>query len=295
MSAIKNVAIIGAGGNLGPAVVKALVDAGFNVTALSRIGSTSSIPSGIQVHKTDYDSPTSLAEAFKGQDAVVSTIATGALAQQQKIIDAAVKAGVKKFIPSEFGINTQNISGGVAKILGTKVQIQEQLKKAAAENSHFSWTGVSTSLFFDWGIKVGFLGYSIPTKTATIFDSGNEPFTGTNLATIGLAVASILKHPEETANRYLDIASFVTTQNAILSILEEETGTKWTVVKKDTGESLKTADEKLAKGDYSAFGDYLKFYLHKDGGGQSPPESKLANKELGLPKEDLRATIKSLL
>jgi len=57
---------------------------------------------------------------------------------------------VKRFIPSEFGLNTTNLSGGVAKILGAKVQVQEQLNKAAAENPNFSWTGVSTSLFFDW-------------------------------------------------------------------------------------------------------------------------------------------------
>jgi hypothetical protein len=80
-----------------------------------------------------------------------------------------------------------------------------------------------------------------------------------------------------------------------LSILEEETGTKWTVVRKNTADSQKTADEKLAKGDYSAFGDYLKVLLWADGKGTSPKESQLANKELGLPQEDLRATIKSVL
>lgn len=145
------------------------------------------------------------------------------------------------------------------------------------------------------GLKVGSLGISLPTKTATIWDSGNEPFTGTNLGTIGLAIASVLKHPEETANKYLQVASFVTTQNQVLSILEEETGTKWTVEKKNTADSQKLADEKLAKGDYSAFGDYLKVILFGDGKGTSPKESELANKELGLPKEDLLETVKAVL
>jgi hypothetical protein len=83
----------------------------------------------------------------------VSTIATAALANQEIIIDAAVKAGVKRFIPSEFGINTTNISGGIAKILATKIQIQkDRLKKAVEENEGFSWTGVSSSMFFDWSV-----------------------------------------------------------------------------------------------------------------------------------------------
>ena len=81
----------------------------------------------------------------------MSTIATAALANQEIIIDAAVKAGVKRFIPSEFGINTTKITGGIAKILATKIQIQkDRLKKAVEENEGFSWTGVSSSMFFDW-------------------------------------------------------------------------------------------------------------------------------------------------
>jgi hypothetical protein len=81
----------------------------------------------------------------------VSTIATAALANQEIIIDAAVKAGVKRFIPSEFGINTTKITGGIAKIFATKIQIQkDRLKKAVEENEGFSWTGVSSSMFFDW-------------------------------------------------------------------------------------------------------------------------------------------------
>ncbi len=139
------------------------------------------------------------------------------------------------------------------------------------------------------------MGFSVPNKSATIYDSGNEPFTGTNLPTIGLAIASILKNQNSTANKYIDIASFVTTQNDILKIFEEETATKWTVEKKKTDDSLKVADEKLAKGDYSAFSDYLKVALFRDGEGKSASESELANKELGLPKEELRNTIKAVL
>jgi hypothetical protein len=78
----------------------------------------------------------------------------------------------------------------------------------------------------------------------------------------------------------------VTTQNEIFALLEEESGTKWTVEHKKTEDNQKIADEKLSKGDYSSFGD---------GKGQSPKEEQLANKELGLPKEDLRETIKRAL
>jgi len=67
------------------------------------------------------------------------------------------------------------------------------------------------------------------------------------------------------------------------------------VVHKKTDDSQKIADEKLGKGDYSAFGDYLKVHLFRDGEGKSAKEADLANNALGLPKEDLRETIKSVL
>ena len=75
--------------------------------------------------------------------------------------------------------------------------------------------------------------------------------------------------------------------------MEEETGDKWTVTNAKTDDSFKLAEEKLAKGDYSAFGDYLKPHLFKDGKGHAGVP--LANKELGLSRENLRATIKAIL
>jgi hypothetical protein len=46
----------------------------------------------------------SLVDIFTGQDAVVSTVAVGpTIVAQKKVINAAVAAGVKRFIPSECG------------------------------------------------------------------------------------------------------------------------------------------------------------------------------------------------
>ena len=113
------------------------------------------------------------------------------------------------------------------------------------------------------------------------------------MSTIGLATASILQHPAETANKYLSVASFTTSQNDLLSLLEEESGVTWTVKRISTDETNRTGDEKLARGDASAFGDYLKEYLFRDGEGHA--RGKLANQLLGLPLDDLRKTVKAAL
>ena len=61
MSKISRVAIAGATGNLGPAIVQALLEAGFEVTALSRHGSTSIPPKGAKLMQVDFASTDSLA------------------------------------------------------------------------------------------------------------------------------------------------------------------------------------------------------------------------------------------
>lgn len=61
-----------------------------------------------------------------------------------------VAAGVTRFIPSEFGINTRNVSGlKIGQILAGKTQLVDDLQKKAEQNPGFSWTGISNGLFFD--------------------------------------------------------------------------------------------------------------------------------------------------
>ena len=100
---IKNVIVLGASGSVGPSIVDALIKANFKVTILSRESSTKTFAEDIEVLRTDY-TRNSLVSAFTNQDAVVSTIATFSTHIQASIIDAAIEAGVKRFVPSEYGI-----------------------------------------------------------------------------------------------------------------------------------------------------------------------------------------------
>ena len=149
---IKNVIIIGAGGNLGPSILKALdSDKHFNVSVLARHSSKSTFPSHIHVHKIAEDYPEAeLLEAFKGQDAVVSAITTSSTAQQHAIIDAAVKAGVKRFLPSEFGSNTKNPKGRsvIPMLFDGKTSAVDYLK--SKEKDGLTWSAIVTGPFFDW-------------------------------------------------------------------------------------------------------------------------------------------------
>jgi uncharacterized protein YbjT (DUF2867 family) len=148
MTEIKTVAIVGAGGNVGTAVLAALQKTNLKVSIITRPDSTSTFPSTVNVIKTPYDLA-SLTTAFKGQDAVVAALAPQGLAIEPTLVDAATAAGVKWFIPSEYGHDTTDPKV-VARIplLKSKVAVIDHLR--TKEKDGLSWTAVEVGLFFDW-------------------------------------------------------------------------------------------------------------------------------------------------
>jgi uncharacterized protein YbjT (DUF2867 family) len=246
----KNVALVGAGGNTGPSILNALLEAKFNVTVLSRPSSTATFPTNVTVLKTDY-SEESLVEVLKGQDAVVSAIGGQGLGSQKTIIDAAIKAGVKRFIPSEYGHDVRDEKlVKVIPFFANKGDIIRHAQSKAAAHPEFSWTGVATGAYFDWGLKVDFFDFDLKNHSVTVWDDGNNRFSATNLATIGRYVAAVLKHPEETANKYIFVHSFSTTQNEIIAALEKHSGKTWTKKHTTVAQGIKDAAAAFKKGDY---------------------------------------------
>lgn len=73
----------------------------------------------------DYSDKESIKGALAGIDVVISTIASVALGLQPGIAEAAKEAGVKLFIPSEFGVPAEGATEGV---LGAKARVQDQLE-----------------------------------------------------------------------------------------------------------------------------------------------------------------------
>jgi NAD(P)-dependent dehydrogenase (short-subunit alcohol dehydrogenase family) len=234
---IRTVAVAGASGNLGPAILNQLLAAGFTVTALTRADSQSTFPSTVKVVPVDYDSLDSLTAALKGQDALVSTLATLAIDAQIRLVDAAIAAGVRRFIPSEFGSN-----GPLARrlpVFASKVKVLDYLVQKVQErgNEAFSYTAVYNSIFFDWGLKVGFL------LGKERYDGGERKFSTTRLETIGKAVAGVLKHAEETKNRDVLVHEAVVTQNQLAAL----SGKKWEAEDVKTDVLEKEAYAELAK------------------------------------------------
>ncbi len=235
--------------------------------------------------KADYDSVESLTEALKGQDALISNVGGQALGDQNKLIDAAAKAGVKRFIPSEFGSDTTSArTRELVPIFNPKYETVNYLKR---KESEISWTSPVTGMFFDWGLNIGFMGFNVKEKKATLFDKGENKASMSSLSFIGQAVVKMLENPELTKNQYVFIAGLTVSQKEILAGLEKVTGSKFDVSYKDADDEMKQGNEKLAKGDHSAIVPILQgvnFSVKENLGDFS--KHGLWNEKLGLPKEE---------
>lgn len=126
-------------------------------------------------------------------------------------------------------------------------------------------------------------------------DSGNEKWASSNLAHIGKAVVTVLQHPDKSANKYLSTASFNVSQAEIVKAVEDLTGSRLAIERLDSRKLQQAGEEKLARGDYSAFGELVRVWNYADGAGHTMnPEDNLGGL-LAPPSEDPKDTIKAWL
>jgi uncharacterized protein YbjT (DUF2867 family) len=240
----QKIAIAGATGNLGPAIVTGLVDAGFEVTVFSQSGNTSSLPSSIKTVKVDYSSHDSLVSALKGQDAFVSAVPNHD--QQPALIDAAIAAGVQRFIPSEFGSNIAgNANTAALPVFQGKKATQDYLQRKSSE---ISYTLINNGLFLDWGIQVGVL-LNLKGEPTRVFDGGDDKHSFTTLSDVAQAVVGVLKHPKETHNRSIYVQTAALSQNEAIEIAQKaKPDVKIERQDASVQELLETSHKQLAQG-----------------------------------------------
>jgi len=101
--------------------------------AVQRKDSTN-IPNGAAKSlKVDLSSESDLTSAFKGQDVVVSAMPYPRLATDKIWINAAISAGVKRIVPSEFSTNLENELSRALPIVANKIEIRKYVEDIAKE------------------------------------------------------------------------------------------------------------------------------------------------------------------
>ncbi|KAL6831507.1 NmrA-like family protein [Trichoderma sp. SZMC 28015] len=222
----KNIAVIGASGNLGNGILPLLLESGLNITAVTRQTSESTFPQTIG-------------------DAVLCLVSVADVRAEITMVDAAVATGVQWFIPSEFGHDTTNPRVvEVLPLFRQKVKIVDHLR--LREKDGLSWTSFHTGFFFDFGLTFDLLGFDLRQKTSAIWDHGNNRSNlyGSNVA-------------RRSKNQDMRIATVTTTQNEILQALERVSGTRFQVTRIETVEGKRLGDQRLASGDNDLAGFFL--------------------------------------
>ena len=140
-------------GHVGEYVLPALAQA-FPVTILTRTGSSRASSPAVAAYKVvtaDFDSVDSLRDAIRGTgaDVVVSLVGQAGIEMQPKLIDAAVQAGVRRFLPSEFGGDTMKDTVKELPVFSSKVPTMDMLQKLATEGK-IEWTAITTGPLFDF-------------------------------------------------------------------------------------------------------------------------------------------------
>ncbi|KAL3449878.1 hypothetical protein BJX65DRAFT_32731 [Aspergillus insuetus] len=299
MMTMQNIAIAGASGSLGKPVIEALIASGkFNVNALTRKGSDAVFPPSVQVAAVDYNSVDELTAVLRGQDVVIATCGGNALESQIPLIEAAVAAGVKRFIPSEFTADIGNPKAAALPHYAGQLRIQELLHKAANENPEFTYTSIRNGVFLDWGLAVGFQ-VDLKSEHPAFYDGGDRPFSTTTLATVAQAVLGVLGHLEETKNRAVYVHDVVTTQRHLLSLARKiAPERRWEPVSVSTEDMERKARENLAQGKVdlvSLIGFYSRSVFAEGHGGEF---ARVDNEMLGLGYKsdaDLEIILKGVL
>lgn len=164
---VKNVALVGvsclhlhphffrelsydqASGNLGISIQDHLStrpDLSFRVSVVTRKDSSTEFPASFNVIRTDY-SLESLEQSFKGQDAVVMLLPPESSVRHQTVIDAARRAGVKRFFPSEFGVRTNHPAFHDNVVLCKKKW--SHIKHLEKTQDAMSWTAIFCNPWID--------------------------------------------------------------------------------------------------------------------------------------------------
>lgn len=101
-------------------------DSSFNVTAVTCENSKATFPEGTKVARVPDRVPDgypddTMKDVFTGQDAVIFVVEHAAAQRQKPLIDVAAAAGVKRWIPTEFGSNSRN-AGAIEVVPGALPQ-----------------------------------------------------------------------------------------------------------------------------------------------------------------------------
>jgi hypothetical protein len=224
----KLILVAGATGNLGQKICRELIKRNIPVRAVVRNGSQKEKVDalenmGVDIFKVDTYNENELKDACTGVSCVVSALAglhDVIVETQTKLLNAAVTAGVPRFIPSDFSSDFTTIPVGENRNFDLRKEFHKTLHQSSIQ---------ATSIFN--GAFADILRYNTPLfnvkeKTVAYYDDKadwNIDFTTMDDTAAFTAMVAL----DDSAPKYLKIASFSVSPNSLVALSEQHKGSKF--------------------------------------------------------------------
>ncbi|KAF9649992.1 NAD(P)-binding protein [Thelephora ganbajun] len=222
----RSFAVIGAG-NIGSFIIAELlrlkaIGTVTSITVISRSDASASHPEwvmqGAKFATINYDDRSTLLAAFEGVDVAISAVANGpgGIQSQKVLADAAKTAGVKIFVPSEFGSPSAKLEGDVA----LKAQIRNYLQEIGLPYA-ILYTGPFADMLFS-----PFFGFDFANGKVTVPGLGDAPISFTGRPDVVRYIGFVFTNlpAEKLEWKVLRMEGERTTLNEILRSYQEKTG-----------------------------------------------------------------------
>ncbi|QIL77596.1 NmrA family NAD(P)-binding protein [Hymenobacter sp. HDW8] len=220
----KIIVLAGATGDLGGRIAKHLLLRGANVRALVRAGSAAPAVAalreqGAAVIEVDFNKVADLTKACVGASCVVSAVSglrEVIVEMQTRLLEAAVAAGVPRFIPSDYCIDYTKLAPGSNRNLDLRREFAERLDKAPIRATSIL-NGMFTDLLTGQAPVILF-------KFKRVVYWGNADqaldFTTTEDTAAFTAAAAL----DDTTPRFLRVAGEVATIRGLQAVASAVTG-----------------------------------------------------------------------
>lgn len=238
------IVVLGATGNLGGQIVTALLKRGADVRALVRPTSERAkldelTQQGVTVIQSAMTDVEEVKPALAGAAAVVSAVQglRDVIVDTQSIVlDAAVAAGVPRFIPSDFASDFTRLPTGVNRNFDLRKEFETYLDKAPVQATSILNGGFAYLLSYDMPLL------NFQTRQVGYWDDPNWRIDFTTVDDTAEFTAAAALDP--TTPRYLRIASFQISPNELATVAEQVSGHPFEVVRLGSRAELAAANQR---------------------------------------------------
>lgn len=227
----QTILVAGATGNLGGKIVKSLLKKGATVNAVVRAETNPKKidvleAMGVKVFKIDLTDKNALVTVCKGVNCVVSALSglEETIIDTQKILlDAAVEAGVPRFIPSDYSIDFTNLQAGQNRNLDLRRRFHQYMDQSPIQ---------STTIFN--GVFMDLLTGEMPLilfKIKRVLYWGKPHVKMDMTTTFNVADFTACVALDKNAPRFLHVAGDSVTAAELVDVMKDATGDQYKLLR----------------------------------------------------------------